>query len=724
MRFKSIEIENFKNISHLSLDLDHPLVLIEGSNGSGKSTILEALIYYLTNKLSDNISEYVRVGTDSGFKISGTAVHKGLEYVQEISAGINSTEKTLRITGDREIYQNSDATKKFKELFDPKLVLYSSVSKQHESTGILFETSAERLDKLKEILGLKNIDKAVEMIKEDRKNAENTIKVLSGEVRILKEQKFELLEVPELPDIDNIKQELESLLKEKEIYELKLKEYEKNESEIEAYNQAQKDISEAKEKIEFYNFKISKLEIKDLPEFDPNKHVELVKQHAEITSYITEQSNNTFKRDEFEKDIEIFQKEEQEYKNKISRLALLELEEPELSQEDIDILEKEIIDMQTDKSKLLDQVELAEAGKCPTCGQDYKSDPEHLNKEIEKLSAQLKIHFDKIASVKKSQEAYQDGLKENKRREESRKTFEDEARKKYDDIKKANIKINELVIDDPPKHTMKEADELWAKIEAEEKLKEEYDAILEANESLEEDKRNHENEIVKWETKLETLQKVDKPEKIAEPKKHDENRLEFFTKEKNVYDQKVKEKEKIEIHNNSIEAEAEKNQVNIQEKETTISTLRIEVEDLKQLAKVIGKDFSSHLIDSGSAFIKQRMNEFFVNAYGRYSVDIRKDSRSVQFYYSPNNEDYKSVYMASGHERMLLAQSFRMALNRLQDCGFMALDEIDSDADDENAVLLYSNIVKEPFDQLICITHNSRTKEFLRNECNAKVVTL
>ena len=149
MKIKILELENFKNISHLKLDVSD-LNLISGDNGSGKSSILQSIQYALTDSLPEKLSEYIQWGKDY-FKIHITFDHLGLEYDYRIKYS-NVSIKDLKI-GNEE-FKNSEASKKIKEIVNSDLLLYSCFSEQGQSYSILTESPAERLKKFKSILGV------------------------------------------------------------------------------------------------------------------------------------------------------------------------------------------------------------------------------------------------------------------------------------------------------------------------------------------------------------------------------------------------------------------------------------------------------------------------------------------------------------------------------------------------------------------------------------------
>jgi len=108
---------------------------------------------------------------------------------------------------------------------DPVLARYSAVAMQHETTAILQEKPAPRLEKLKQILGVNQVDAVSTKIKEDVKETEGEIQDLETEIRTLKDREYHYLDEPELPDIEQAKTRLKQLEKEKEEYEVSVQEY-------------------------------------------------------------------------------------------------------------------------------------------------------------------------------------------------------------------------------------------------------------------------------------------------------------------------------------------------------------------------------------------------------------------------------------------------------------------------------------------------------------------
>ena len=65
IRVKSLEIENMGCFAKEVFDLSHDLTFVTGDNGSGKSTILELLLFSLTGKASSPMRNLLKWGRAS-----------------------------------------------------------------------------------------------------------------------------------------------------------------------------------------------------------------------------------------------------------------------------------------------------------------------------------------------------------------------------------------------------------------------------------------------------------------------------------------------------------------------------------------------------------------------------------------------------------------------------------------------------------------------------------
>ena len=353
MRLKKIKILNFKNLKNISLSFeDKDVVLIEGDTGNGKSAILEAITYLLTDYLQDKISEYVRWGQDK-FELNMQFNHKGVDYEYDIEAG-KSTKKSLKFNGEE--YLNSEATKMLGTIIDYDLTRLSAISEQGKTSELLFQKPAERLKTLKQILKIERIADIVEKIKEDIKENTGKINNLSTEITTL--ENIEFTEMPEfdLPDIDRLKNELELI----EDIKISLeKEQEKDEVEYE------KLLSE-----------------KDTVQKDINNIEKLLSQN----SLLNEQ------KDKLSKKIESYTKE-------YDSIVIEDVEECKYNNNDITDCEQKESEILSSIREIDNTLKGLKDGICPTCNRPYdeslteddiKSKEQELLKQKDKYNIELK----------------------------------------------------------------------------------------------------------------------------------------------------------------------------------------------------------------------------------------------------------------------------------------------------------------------------------------------
>lgn len=69
MRISKVTLKNFRCFDNFTIDLNHPIVLLEGENGSGKTSILEALYYacYLRSFRTHVPKDLMTLGTNDFF---------------------------------------------------------------------------------------------------------------------------------------------------------------------------------------------------------------------------------------------------------------------------------------------------------------------------------------------------------------------------------------------------------------------------------------------------------------------------------------------------------------------------------------------------------------------------------------------------------------------------------------------------------------------------------
>jgi DNA repair exonuclease SbcCD ATPase subunit len=722
MRLLQAEITNFKAIKYLKLDLENAdIIVLTGDNGQGKSSFLEALAYLFTDELNDKLTEYIN--WDEGvekFNIYGKIEIKDsiLEIWVEVS--YKGTSKHMVINGEEEFY-NSDVTKKLKTIFNPKLLKYSSSAHQHENTAILFERPADRLNKLKSIFGLDLIPDASREINDDLNIIKTDLAKAQTEKQMLDGKQFNYLEEFEINfSIDDLNKLLEKLNQEKEQFAQAELLYQEEDRKITEFNNAQNQKeSLLKELISFQEL-LNGLDLKPVPRFNPTALENLVE---ELNQLDKERTQTIVLRDKQSESLQRLENLKKEKQAELDAAAAIVIPtEKTIDEEGLTALQNEINDLKVKQSELQKSYRLALSGKCPTCNQNYS----HSHEDIKRNKDEVDLN---LAEKEKHHETLRVELANN-RKINSQIALDINKRESFLRAAETTQRAIDLIVIDPKQYSVliEEYDQKIAEKtlikEAQKKLQIEYNAAVSHNEKSNTDRITYETKIDLIQNTIGKLDKMVVPvHTIPKPEWKSKDLYLETTNQKLLYDTKLAELNRIKSHNASIKKQEEETLAQKKILEDKMNNYHFEIEVLNNVKKILEKDFSSYIIEEGSTDLRNEMNNYFQKTYGKFNVDLRKDNKSIDFFYSPREGIQKPVSMSSGFEKASLALSFRVALMKFQENCLPMFDEIDSDASDKNSNTMYEHLLDyDGFDQIFCITHKQNTIDYLINEKNAFLV--
>lgn len=706
---KKIRIKQFKNIENEIFDLTGN-VLISGENGSGKSSLLQAIKYCLTDSLSEKLSDYIMWGK-SEFEIELNFDFENIDYNYLVSYKDKGGGKKLLTWKDNEL-KSSDASKKLKELLSSELLLYSSISEQGQSYSILLDSPTQRLETFKSILGIDKIGEVVEKMKEDLKEYKVNSDLVKKEKETLESKKFELMEELELPNIEQIKSDLLEQETEKEKKEKNDKLKQEYEILLSEYRKKLTRKEELDSLIESIRSKINSFPREEY------KESEYLKLREENWTQETNLKN-------YKHSLVLFSNYQKQKDSLLSKLLKLETEKrnielvkvPELSfdSESIQIDQETLNSLQLKFKEVENHLNLIEQGKCPTCGQSFENTS---LTEIILERSNLKIQ---IEEFKKGILEKQSQLKENEKLVKYNQLEQSKLESLTKQIIELNYELNDLQEISKPEEILIDAS-LPIKVKELEQQKirfEEYEKNI----------STFNKKLIEYESELKNIILIEQPTKpILTRSSYDEVEHKRLQKEVNVYEQKVSELERIQTYNKKIETDKKENQNLIKEKELIYYNIQEEIRILEQSKTLLDKQYSSYVIEKGTSYVEKQMNLFFQKCYPKYEVFFRQteNKKSIDFFYTNGeNERIYSASLCSGFEKQLLAMSFRVALASITKVGFIILDEIDSDASEYNSINLYSNLLDSNlFNQVICITHKEETKSVLMNNYSAKLIEM
>lgn len=369
IQFKDIEITNFRSIGNIKVDLhDQGIVQVKGinqyeqiskSNGSGKSSIFEAIIYALYEETSTGSKEVENRIIDNGYDIKLTLYINDILYtIHRYKNGSKTNVELLQGASDISARNKTDTNKLIEQLIgiNKEIFLDSIYLSQGLNTNLSVLSPTARKERL-EILT--NTEQDIEYLRVRLKNKDTELTNRVEQIVLDINKNVTIKEMLE-KDIPDLTEKLSSL-KQKAINLRTKEEINKAISEQEdLILSLDKDINNINEILQDLDNQIEKITPKqeELTEFK--------------TSIETQLQDNQLKYNQITNDIE--------------------LEKSKLSSE-LRILH----------SLQSDYTDLEKSEVCPTCGRPYDDiDTEHLKTQLDKKSNEIKhqeIVIEEINSI-------------------------------------------------------------------------------------------------------------------------------------------------------------------------------------------------------------------------------------------------------------------------------------------------------------------------------------
>lgn len=707
MYINKLKIENFKNIKSREFKFNK-INLLNGSNGSGKSSILESITYLLTNYLDEKIEDHIRWGQKE-FKLYinlSDYFDNNIDYKIKYN---KVTKRELIINNNIEDpYLQSDAIDYLRTQINSNVALYSNISIQGKSTQLLFEKPVPRLEKLKLLFGINELDKPIEKIKEDINNLKEEVKNINLELNLLRDKKFNYVDEYKLDDFSLIKNEVDLLIIKKEKYEIKIKIYNDYLFQLEEYYKKVKEKKQLEDNLRISNEVLNNINKKKYKDIINLNYDDVIKKYNELKSeYILFKKNKELKNN-LEKQISEKNNKLSSLKERLDNIILSRIKKPEKTKDDIEKLIKDKENIQKEFFKLENKYNAIINNECYMCGAEFSNnDINETYNLLEKYKIDLKNIEDIINDNNDIISIYDKKIQENELKLNEKNSINEMIE---------NINEEKILYE----NQFNSLDNFDEKKEYENNINLLNEQINLINEYKEEIKKINE-EINTIKIRLENFDNLILPEEIKYPGEFDDIYFEKLKKELYIYIEKENNLKKIKKINLKTKKEENENNKIIKEKEEILNKNRNKIILLESAKKILSKDFSSFLIDKGTNFIKSKMNELFSKSYGKYYITLNRDSKGIDFYYSSfENNILTPVGLASGYEKQLLSVSFRMALANLHKFGIFIFDEIDSDSMEDNSLKLFKIILTQNYKQLFIATHKENTKEYLQSlqECS------
>lgn len=398
IKFREIDIENFRSIDRAHIVLENQgIVIVKGineyednasSNGSGKSSIFEAIIYALFEETSAGEKDVANKINNRGFCINLKLQIDGIDYtiVRESKNGSKSIVVLYKGDVDISARNKTDTNKMILDLLgiNKNIFLDSVFLSQSVSTNLASLSPTQRKERL-EILT--NTDVTINKFKEMLKEQQN---------------KFESLCVDDEMMINKLQGNKDSLQTQKHDVEIKLDQIQeqiRQRNLLGNVDDIEEQISKLQQKVMEYNTQIDEYDINILPSIE-----------KQIEDKRLEGEDNRNKKSDLERQLN---DKRVEYNN---------------MQLNVTNTKSRATYLASDNIRIQQQIEdIKNSDRCPTCGRKYedcdeefiKHTVEEYNKDINNNKEEIdKINLDVSELNKQLDNIKNEGLELNKQIEQ------------------------------------------------------------------------------------------------------------------------------------------------------------------------------------------------------------------------------------------------------------------------------------------------------------------
>ncbi len=191
MILKKVYVENFISHRNSKIEFDYGINVITGPNGAGKTSILDAVSFGLFNVHSRGRNENLIHRNAEKSKITVEFNEGGIDYVAEweidrrrrqtrgILSRIQDNRKSIIARSGRQVIAEIEKILGI----DKHLFLQSIYIQQGEIEKLITTTPADRKQIISKLLGIEDLEKAYQQMKEIINDYQNIVSYLDGELK-------------------------------------------------------------------------------------------------------------------------------------------------------------------------------------------------------------------------------------------------------------------------------------------------------------------------------------------------------------------------------------------------------------------------------------------------------------------------------------------------------------------------------------------------------------
>ncbi len=739
MKLVNLKLDNFRNYKTAEVDFPEGLTGVIGTNGAGKSSLMETIAWTLYGNAAARTSkEQIKRQSSSTNEICRTILEFEIsndhyQVVREMKGANLSSDASVFVNkkiAARGIRATLEYITKILGL-DREAFFTSFFAKQKELNALSDLQPAERKNLIIKMLGIDDIDKATELIRLDMRDVATKIEVLKERVfdenvlkvelesklkeressekrRMEKKEKRDVFEI----DLKNLKSSIEREWERKNEHTCLLQTYSIKQSELKSTQENLVKYLDERGELLSKKAELQKLE-KSIAEYEEIKKIseEMMKLKGEqkLVNELTDRKNH------LQNELKNLKEKTREFKNVSETLKnkVDLIEETKLALEKYENLLEEVREklhnskisfarIEPEIKKLKKQKEAIEKlgpeSKCPTClrplKEDFSSIEKQLSNKIAVLEEDLLKHKEAILSLEKIQE---DKFVKVKALRERKETFEKERnnlelkakeashltqkmeqlKNSLDETEKKLERIGRFVYNEREHLTLKER---LSELEKKRNAALRYEADIKRLPKIE-------KEIVDLKQKEKVLNEdIDKIKKAGKNLSFSEDAYQELQKDLEATQEKY---HNIEIKLKDMEHDCKIIDMEIEKIKKSFEENKDKREEIKELSKKriyleelrkIFLNFRKHLIGRIRPALSQKASDLFQElTEGKYSKVELDENYELQVY---DNGEKFPIERYSGGEKDLANLCLRIAISQVmtegseQNFSFIVLDEI------------------------------------------------
>lgn len=716
------------------------LNVIQAPNGSGKSTILQAIEMLLTNSYEGSFEEYIN-NNASSFKATLNFSKNGIDFIISLSCkkGKNAvlSERILYDGSGNELASGEEAILYLSTILDPTLTRYSLIAKQKSIDNIVTCKDSERLDLFRKFKNLNfesyinsHLMPLIEVVKQELVQVEK-------EIYRLENSTYDIKDTLSLPFSKEVylekKLQLQEIIKKNETLSMRKKEYNDKKTSLEnIINEISKSESIIKDKENKKKEDDSYLQLLKeesyLTEAYDTIELEYKEKAIIISSYIDNKTKeHKIEKIKFIEDKAILERSIQELTKTLETKKISKVSKFDDGR--IKELEKAIAKYEQELVTVEDNIRLLAQGICPTCGNECNHKLGEWEDKKNNILSKKEESENLLSKELSSKAEYDSEIKKNQDTKEERLAIQS-------NLDSSSLKLNSLVslmvekensFNKILENKKQELQNIEASLEKEKnqaKLSLEKDINIKESiiKELEKDIGNYTEGLINLQTTKEGLESWI----MRNPIREDEVEVDTASIEL-----EIKRYEDIEISNQLIEKEngrltklKKEDEKKLEKENKNKQDLVVKQKEYEQARAILLKDFPNYVIEQSIENIEFNMNQFISDVYYKsLNVSLKPTKTSIKLEYG-QGERKLPAHRLSGAESKLVSLAFINNFNKYIGLSCLFLDEPDAAMDVKRQEDMYEILLsmKEVYKQIVVITHSEKMLNYLTS--NTEVCTL